>query len=320
MNKITLNQIITENEAGLRLDQALAILLPQFSRSMIQQWILQERVTLDKKMINKCKQRVFQGQRIELLTELVDREEWQPEQIPLSIAYQDDTLLVINKPPGLVVHPGAGNPTATLVNALLHYDSQLKKLPRAGLIHRLDKDTSGLLLVARNLSAYHFLTAKMQARQINRTYLAIVSGTTPSSGTIDLPIGRHPIHRTKMAVLQQGGRSAITHYTLLEKLPLHSCLEVKLETGRTHQIRVHFSYLNFPILGDPLYGKVKNFTRLSGHLQQCIADFKRQALHAKQLEFEHPVTQETLSINASPPQDLQSLLDTFHAEGNESNS
>lgn len=314
MNKLNLNQIINEDLAGLRLDQALVKLFPEFSRSQLQQWISQGGVSVDNNIVLKSKERVFPGQSIALCVELLDQDEWLPEQIWLDIIFEDESLLIINKPPGLVVHPGAGNPKSTLVNALLHYDPQLKKIPRAGLIHRLDKDTSGLLIVARTLAAHHTLTKQMQARAIKRTYVAIVSGMTRPTGVIDLPIGRHPTQRTKMTVLTHGGRPARTHYKLIEKLPLHSYLEIELDTGRTHQIRVHFSYLNHPILGDPVYGKVRNYAQLNPELRELIKQFKRQALHAKRLAFSHPLSEEPLNFEAPLPDDFRTLLAAFHQE------
>jgi 23S rRNA pseudouridine1911/1915/1917 synthase len=309
MSKLYLNKIITPNLDNLRLDQALAKLLPQFSRSRIQQWIKNGGVSVDQRKMVKSKEHVSLGQWVTLRIELEDSNEWQGEEIPLEILFEDESLFVINKPPGLVVHPGAGNPHSTLVNALLHYDSSLKKIPRAGLIHRLDKDTSGALLVARNLQAYHFLSAKMQQREIRRTYVAIVTGHPNPTGTIDLPIGRHPIQRTKMAVLSHGGKSARTHYKVMERFAIHAYLEVELETGRTHQIRVHMAYIKHPILGDPQYGSpLQNDAHLNEEIRNEIINFNRQALHAKKIIFLHPVTKEYISCEAPLPSDFQILL------------
>lgn len=314
MNRIYLNHIITNELAGFRLDQALAKLFPQYSRSEMQQWILNGEVTVDKKIISKSRERVFPGQLIELNVQLEDKDDWLPEPIPLNLIFEDESLIIINKPPGLIVHPGAGNPKSTLVNALLHYDPSLKKLPRAGLIHRLDKDTSGLLIVARNLSAHHFLTDQMQQREIHRTYVAIVDGITLTTGTIDLAIGRHPLHRTKMSVVQHGGKPAKTHFKRLETFPFHSYLEIDLETGRTHQIRVHLAHIHHPILGDPQYGKVRHYATLSENLRQKIQHFRRQALHAKKISLLHPVTNQRLTFEAPLPSDLEELLEAFRNE------
>ena len=315
MHHIHLKQIVTEDLAGLRLDQALAKLLPQFSRSQMQIWIESSEVTVDHKVITKNRERIYPGQTIELSVNLEDKDEWQAEQIPLDIIFEDESLFVINKPPGLVVHPGAGNLTSTLVNALLYQDTNLKKVPRAGLIHRLDKDTSGLLLVARNLESHHFLTNQMQSRQIHRIYEAIVCGQPRPTGTIDLPIGRHPVQRTKMSVLQHGGRPAKTHYKVLEKFSAHAYLEIELETGRTHQIRVHMAYINHPILGDPLYGRPRNYENLNAVLRQQIMQFKRQALHAKKIAFRHPVSGEFLMFESPLPADFAELLESLRDYG-----
>ncbi|MBA2654751.1 MAG: 23S rRNA pseudouridine(1911/1915/1917) synthase RluD [Gammaproteobacteria bacterium] len=311
MNQIHLNNIISDDLAGFRLDQALAKLFPQFSRSQLQQWIEKGGVTVNQKKIIKSKDRVYPGQKVELNVTLENREEWTAEALPLDIVFEDESLLVINKPPGLVVHPGAGNLRSTLVNALLYYDTELQKLPRAGLIHRLDKDTSGLLLIARNLTAFHHLSQQMQQRTIHRSYAAIVEGSPKLMDTINLAIGRHPTQRTKMSVLMHGGRSAVTHFKVLEKFLTHAYLDIELETGRTHQIRVHMAYINHPILGDPVYGKSHRYDRLSEELSQQIADFKRQALHAKKISFRHPVTEELVTLESNLPDDLENLLQAF---------
>lgn len=314
MNKIYLDQIINQELAGFRLDQALAQLFPQFSRSQMQQWLEQGHVTVDKIKALKCKQRVFPGQLVEINILLADKDDWQPQEIPLNLVFEDEFLLVINKPPGLVVHPGAGNLSATLVNALLHYDPTLKKIPRAGLIHRLDKDTSGLLLVARTLTAHHYLTQQMQQRLIHRSYLAIVTGHPRQTGTISACIGRHPTQRTKMAVLSHGGKTAITHYKILEKFPGYAYLEIELETGRTHQIRVHMTHIEHPILGDPVYGKPKNFPQLPDELRKEINAFKRQALHARKISFRYPVTEMAATFEAPLPADFANLLQAFRQQ------
>ncbi len=313
MNKIYLNQIIYKELAGFRLDQALAKLFPQYSRSQMQQWIEGGAVSINQKTILKNKEKVHPGQLVEVKAILEDKEDWQPESIPLEIIYQDEQLLVINKPPGLVVHPGAGNPKSTLVNALLYFDQHLIKIPRAGLIHRLDKDTTGLLLVARTLKAQRLLSEQMQNRQVARVYHAITWGICSPSGSINLPIGRHPTQRTKMAVVPMG-KAAITHYQLLQKFKAHSYLEVKLETGRTHQIRVHLADIGHPILGDPLYGKRIKSTYLSPALCELIEKFPRQALHAKSIAFVHPTQKESLFFECPLPEDFLSLLNALKQE------
>lgn len=309
--RIHLKETINEQLAGLRLDQALAKLFPQYSRGQLQNWVENGHTTLDQVIVTKNKQLVYPGQTVEIIATLVEKDSWQGEDIPLEIIYEDEALIVINKQPGIVVHPGAGNLSATLVNALLHHDQNLKNLPRAGLIHRLDKDTSGLLLVAKTLEAQTYLTQQMQQRQVQRIYHAIVKGHTQITGKVDQPIGRHPTQRTKMAVLKSGGKEAVTHYQLLEKLPAHSYLEVKLETGRTHQIRVHMAFINHPVLGDPVYGRPVKNIHLSAALTEFITGFKRQALHAKEISFVHPKTDQICSFESPLPTDFQEVLDAL---------
>lgn len=311
MQNIHLQQVIDEELAGLRLDKALAKLFPQYSRAQLQSWVEQGFTTLDNKVVTKNKQLVYPGQAIEIKAVLEDSERWEGENIPLDIIYEDEQLLVINKPPGLIVHPGAGNPKSTLVNALLHYEPNLKKIPRAGLIHRLDKDTSGLLLVAKTLASQTELAKQMQARTVQRIYHTIVKGQPQLTGTINLPIGRHPTLRTKMSVLRSGGKEAVTHYHVLEKFSAHSYLEVKLETGRTHQIRVHLAYIHHPVLGDPLYSKQFKNSRLSKEASEIVSSFKRQALHAKKISFTHPTSGEVCSFEIDLPSDFQTLLEAL---------
>jgi 23S rRNA pseudouridine1911/1915/1917 synthase len=317
MKQFFLKEVISEDLAGLRLDQALAKLLPQFSRSEIQRWVLQGKVSLDHKPCLQNKVRVFAGQIVALNAELAERSEWQPEQIPLDIVFEDKSVFVINKPAGLIVHPGAGNPSATLVNALLHYDPGLKQIPRAGLIHRLDKDTSGLLLVARTPAAHHFLVQQMQARAIHRCYRAIVVGHPKYSGTIDLPIGRHPTQRTKMAIVSKTGKPAKTHYRVLEKFSHYAYVEIVLETGRTHQIRVHMAHIKHAILGDRTYGKTTVFRSLCEPLCNAIANFQRQALHAIKISFTHPENNQMYTFDSALPQDFEDLLLAFKTYDNQ---
>jgi 23S rRNA pseudouridine1911/1915/1917 synthase len=229
----------------------------------------------------------------------------------LDIMYEDDALLVINKSAGCVVHPGAGNPTGTLMNGLLWHNETLATLPRAGIVHRLDKDTTGLMVVAKSLTAHHSLVSQLQERTVSREYLALVNGTLVAGGTLDQPIGRHPIDRKKMAVTESG-REAITHYRVEERFPDHTLLAVRLETGRTHQIRVHMAHIRHPLFGDPVYGQRTRFpARCTEAGQACIAAFHRQALHAFRLSLIHPDTQETVSWEAPLPADMRHLLDAF---------
>jgi len=232
-----------------------------------------------------------------------------PQDIPLNIIHEDEALLVINKPAGLVVHPAPGNPDRTLVNALLHYCPALAELPRAGIIHRIDKDTTGLMVVAKTLTAHTQLVQQLQAREIKREYLALVKGEMISGSSIDQPIGRHPSQRTKMAVVGKG-KPAITHYRIKQRFGHYTLLHVQLETGRTHQIRVHLAYIHHPIVGDPTYGGRLQFPKdISEDLQQTLTHFKRQALHAWRLTLDHPVSKQQLSFQAEPPADFVKLID-----------
>jgi 23S rRNA pseudouridine1911/1915/1917 synthase len=299
--------------AGSRLDQALARLLPDFSRSRLQQWMRQGLVSLEG---GPCRPRdkVLGGEWVEVLALLERRDECLPQPIPLNVVYRDDDLLVIDKPPGLVVHPAAGNPDGTLQNGLLHLDPDLARLPRSGIVHRLDKDTSGLLVVARSLRAHTSLVEQLQSRSMKREYLAVVYGVPPGGGTVDAPIGRHPTQRVRMAVVA-GGKPAVTHYRVGERFRDHALLEVRLESGRTHQIRVHLAHVHYPILGDPVYaGRPRLPKGASTTLVECLQSFRRQALHAARLTLRHPGSGEQLSWEASPPPDLADLIDTLRRE------
>lgn len=308
--QIHLTGIIPEDSAHLRLDQALAKLFPDYSRARLTQWLKQAQITVNDK-IWRSKDKVKGLENIIIHAEQ-EEEQWEAEDIALDVVYEDDALMVINKPTGLVVHPARGNYTHTLVNALLHHCPSLTELPRAGLIHRLDKDTTGLLVIAKNLLTHNQLVKAMQERQIQRTYQAIVFGQTPKLGSIRTHMGRHPHQRLKMAVCPEHsthGKPAITHYTTLAHYPPFSHLEVRLETGRTHQIRVHLAHMKFPIVGDPLYGI--SGSALTRHAL-IIAAFPRQALHAWKLSLIHPVTQEKMTWIAPLPQDMEDLLDVLH--------
>jgi len=288
--------------AGLRLDQALARLLPAYSRSRLQQWVRTARVRVDGGVCTP-KDKVWGGERIEVRAEVDDARADEPQDIPLAIVHEDTQLLVVDKPAGLVVHPGSGNPRGTLLNALLHHAPTLAALPRAGIVHRLDKDTSGLLVVAKTLEAHASLVRQLQARSVQREYLAVVAGVPPPHGQIEAPIGRHPAARTKMAVVARG-KPALTHFRVRRSGDGWSLVECRLETGRTHQIRVHMRSIGHPLLGDPVYGNGK----LPRSLPEPARAFPRQALHAARLELTHPASGGRLTFSAPLPRDLAQLV------------
>lgn len=319
MSTIEHNIIIPEALQGLRLDQALAKLIPEYSRSQLQQWIKSGQVSVNRDIQTHVRYAVQAEDEIYLHATLTAQSDWQAQALPLTIVYEDDDIIVINKSAGLTVHPGAGNPDQTLVNALLHHDQRLEHVPRAGLVHRLDKDTTGLLVVARTLAAHNQLVQALQAREIKREYQALVNGTIISGNTVDAAIGRHPRKRTLMAVVP-GGKPAVTHYRVLEKFPAHTLLRLQLETGRTHQIRVHMQHIKHPIVGDPIYGKWYFPNKISNRdsdrfhsekfetAKQLFLDFKRQALLAWRLSLAHPVSGEILSWEAPLPDDMQAIV------------
>lgn len=307
MKIIHLKTIIPPELANIRFDSALAKLFPQYSRARWQAWIKAGSVQIDGKAIDQS-EKVQGGQQIIVNVELTAEALWQAQAMPLNVVYEDEDILVINKPVGLVVHPGTGNSENTLVNALLHYAPELANVPRGGIVHRLDKDTSGLLVIARNLTAHKNLVEQIQKREMKREYLAIVGGILISGGTIKTAIGRHPLKRTKMAVTPHG-KGAVTHYRVLEKFVGHTYLKVQLETGRTHQIRVHMSHIHHPIVGDSVYGgRLKFPANISAELRNALQHFKRQALHASNLTLEHPITGKILQWQAPLPEDMQQLL------------
>ena len=285
--------------SGVRLDQALAELLPQYSRSRLQTWIAEGAITLDGAAAT-AKRKVWGGEQVQVAPMLHPSETSpQAEAIGLDIVFEDAAILVINKPAGLVVHPGSGNWSGTLMNALLHHALQLQALPRAGIVHRLDKETSGLLVVAKTLEAQTDLVRQLQARTVKRHYLAVVEGQVAQNGRVEAPIGRHPTARVKMAVVSRG-KPAVTHYQVLERFARHTLIECRLETGRTHQIRVHMQSIGYPLVGDPSYG-AKHTPRL----------LQRQALHAAQLGLMHPVSHQALEWEAPVPNDLRTLIETL---------
>jgi len=309
-------KIVPDELAGCRLDQALARMFPEYSRSRLKAWLLAGSITVDGRAW-RPRDAVSGGEAVALtvVPEVSVRAE--PEPIPLDVVHEDEALLIINKPVGLVVHPGAGNAGGTLLNALLHHASGLEVLPRAGIVHRLDKDTSGLLLVAKTLPAHTALTRLLSDRAISRQYLAVCNGVLTGGGTIDAPIGRHPVDRTRMSV-RDNGRDAVTHYTVVERFRGHTHINVSLETGRTHQIRVHFAHRRHALVGDQAYGGRLALPKgASPALVEMLRGFKRQALHATRLEFAHPVSDEPLAIEVAPPDDFQELLDVLRTDARE---
>lgn len=294
--------------AGKRLDQALAQLLPEASRAQIQQWIRAGAVRVDERAAVQQRAKVRGGERVHIDAPARAEEKFEPQALPLDIVYEDPDLLVIDKPPGLVVHPGAGNRSGTLLNALLHHAPELARVARAGIVHRLDKDTSGLLVVARSEPVRLALTRALKRRSIEREYLALVQGRVIAGGTVDAPIGRHPRLRTRMAVVQ-GGRPAVTHYRVERRFAAHTLLRVRLESGRTHQIRVHLAHLRHPVVGDPEYGgRALLPAGAEARLREALRAFRRQALHATRLSLRHPASGAACVWEAPPPQDMQRLL------------
>jgi 23S rRNA pseudouridine1911/1915/1917 synthase len=301
--------------AGRRFDQALAEMFPDYSRSRLTAWIRAGSVTLDG-AVAPPRQLLRGGEKVQLEAELETEVELAPEAIDLNIVHEDEHVLVLNKPAGLVVHPGAGNSAGTVLNALLHHDPALAQLPRGGIVHRLDKDTSGLMVVAKTLPAHTALVDMLSRHDVERQYEAVVLGTMVAGGTVDAPIGRHMGDRLRQAVRdEEDGKRAVTHYRLRERFRAHSLIQCSLETGRTHQIRVHMAHINHPLVGDPLYGGGLRLPKgATPELVAVLRGFRRQALHAERLGFEHPVTHEPMSFSAERPADQQALIDALRED------
>ncbi|MBT8112780.1 MAG: 23S rRNA pseudouridine(1911/1915/1917) synthase RluD [Gammaproteobacteria bacterium] len=313
--KEILTGIIPDEYGGLRLDNALVKLFPDYSRARIQKWIKNGDATVNGKNM-RPKDVVTGGENVLIDMQLTDEVSFEPEAIALDIVFEDDELIVINKPAGLIVHPGAGNPTGTMANALLHHLPEILAVPRVGIVHRLDKDTTGLLVVAKDLKSHTHLVEQLQRRTVSRKYIALVYGGLISGGTVDEPIGRHSVDRKRMAVKPSMGRPAITHYRIRKKFNGFTLLDVKLETGRTHQIRVHMAHIKFPIVGDRVYGRKMNAGKNSTLLK--LSNFSRQALHAAELSFIHPKKQSEITFSAPLPEDFQELIEILECNQNES--
>ncbi len=301
------NLTIPEELAGKRLDQALAALLPDYSRSRLKAWILAGEVTVDG-VAAVPRAKVQAGQCVDVNVVIEVQETSRPEPMRLDVRFEDDAVLVIDKPAGLVVHPGAGNPAGTLLNGLLQHAADLANLPRSGILHRLDKDTSGLLLVAKTLPAHTRLVRDLQERAITREYRAVCTGRVTAGGHVDAPIGRHATQRTRMAVTDKG-KQAVTHYRVLTRFAAHTFLALRLESGRTHQIRVHMAHIHHALVGDQTYGgRLKIPAGTSPALETTLRGFSRQALHASRLAFRHPVSGDTIECRAPLPEDFTNLL------------
>lgn len=314
--QVQLTATVSEAQLGQRLDQTLAELFPDYSRSRIKEWILERRVCVNGVIIDKPKDKVFGGEQVSIDAEIEEEQRWEAQNIPLNIVYEDDDILVINKPRDLVVHPGAGNPDGTVLNALLYHCPAIVDVPRAGIVHRLDKDTTGLMVVAKTVPAQTHLVETLQLREITREYEAVAIGTMTAGGTVNEPMARHSTKRTHMAVHPMG-KPATTHYRIMEHFRAHTRLRLRLETGRTHQIRVHMAHINHPLVGDPLYGgRPRPPKGASEAFIATLRAFDRQALHATMLRLYHPITGMEMEWHAPLPQDMVELIDALKADTN----
>lgn len=316
-DRISLKQQVPNELGQKRLDQVAAELFSEYSRSRLQSWIKDGHLLVDGQSV-KSRTKLIGGEWLSVDVEIEPEGEWIAQDIPLDVVYQDEHIIVINKQAGLVVHPGAGNPDGTLVNALLFHFPDVVGVPRAGIVHRLDKDTSGLMVVARTLTAHTNIVDQLQKREMGREYEAICQGVLTGGGTVDEPMSRHNTNRLKMAV-HPTGKDAVTHYRVLKRYENHTHVRVKLETGRTHQIRVHMAHLNYPLIGDPVYGgRPRIPAKISYELRDALRTFSRQALHAKALELTHPVSGELVKWEIPLPEDLINLLEILDQESTHS--
>ncbi|KAA5921483.1 23S rRNA pseudouridine(1911/1915/1917) synthase RluD [Pantoea sp. Bo_2] len=315
--QVQLTATVSESQLGQRLDQTLAELFPDYSRSRIKEWILDRRVTVNGVMVDTPKEKVLGGERVAIDAEIEEAQRWEPQNLPLDIVYEDEDIIVINKPRDFVVHPGAGNPDGTVLNALLHHYPAIMDVPRAGIVHRLDKDTTGLMVVAKTVPAQTHLVDSLQRREITREYEAVAIGNMTAGGTVEQPISRHSTKRTHMAVHPMG-KPAVTHYRIMEHFRAHTRLRLRLETGRTHQIRVHMSHISHPLVGDPLYGgRPRPPKGASEAFITTLRGFDRQALHATMLRLYHPISGIEMEFHAALPQDMVDLIAALKADTEE---
>ncbi|HEI8417252.1 TPA: 23S rRNA pseudouridine(1911/1915/1917) synthase RluD [Morganella morganii] len=315
--EIQLTATINKSQLGQRLDQALAELFPDYSRSRIKEWILDDRVQVNGRLVNKPKEKMLGGEQISIDALIDEDMRFEPQNLPLNIVYEDDDILVINKPRDFVVHPGAGNPDGTVLNALLYHYPDIADVPRAGIVHRLDKDTTGLMVVAKTVPAQTRLVESLQLREITREYEAVANGRMTAGGKVEEPISRHPTKRTHMAVNPMG-KPAVTHYRVMEHFRAHTRLRLRLETGRTHQIRVHMAHINHPLVGDQLYGgRPRPLKGASDEFRDALREFDRQALHATMLRLYHPITGIQMEWHAPIPDDMVKLIEVLKADAQE---
>jgi 23S rRNA pseudouridine1911/1915/1917 synthase len=308
VTQLSLQAEVPDELSGIRLDQIAAKLFPDYSRSRLQSWIKEGALLVNKKQL-QARDKLVAGDLLRIEAEIAATERWRPQEMPLDLVFEDDQLLVINKVTDMVVHPAAGHRDGTLLNGLIHYSPQLEQVPRAGIVHRLDKDTTGLMVVAKTLEAHYELVNQLQRREVEREYEAIVQGVLTGGGTVNEPLGRHPVNRKKRAVVPKNGQEAITHYRVLNRFRSSTHARIKLETGRTHQIRVHMAHLNHPLVGDPVYGgRLRIPAACSAELAETLKNFKRQALHARRLGLVHPKSGEVMAWESQLPDDMVDLL------------